>query len=79
MNDSDNKKIVLVGVTLYTIETGPGNENRYEIHFGIGGDYLVNTHDFSWNLFHAFLYGIPSLLILGAFFLFLLDLFHSVV
>jgi hypothetical protein len=44
-NSDNNKSVVLVGGTLYTIETGPGNENRYEIHSGIGGDYLVDTHE----------------------------------
>jgi hypothetical protein len=46
MTNSDNEtRIVLVGGTLYAIETGPGNEDRYEVRSGFGGDYLVDTHN----------------------------------
>jgi hypothetical protein len=62
-------EIILVGGTLYTIETGPGNENRYEIHHGIGGDYLVDTHAPLWIFFRFCCYGIPALVLVCIFLL----------
>ncbi|MDR2116845.1 MAG: hypothetical protein LBP87_10750 [Planctomycetaceae bacterium] len=63
MTDSDNEKqYVLVGGTLYAIETGPGNENRYEIHSGFGGDYLVDTHNLVWIIGNFIIYSIIAVL-----------------
>jgi hypothetical protein len=74
---SFDKKTVLVGGTLYEIETGSGNENRYEIHSGFGGDYLVDTHDFWWNIWNAFFYGTISLFLGGVILLLFLGWLYS--